>query len=142
MASRISDSVPIARGGSKPNGARGNPVTLVRIVVARNIAVQPRDAVPLNRPYITKSPVTMPIRLNATWISRNRSVGIPQVMTTSSTIWSEQDELIICRNLSHYNRLGTLLKPQRRRVCFEHSGPPCPHAARPFREGEVACACL
>jgi hypothetical protein len=50
----------------------GNPVTLVKIVVARNAAVQPGNAIPLNRPYKTMRPDRIPIKLRATWISRNR----------------------------------------------------------------------
>ena len=34
MAKRISERMPMARGGSKPNGASGKPVTLVKIVVS------------------------------------------------------------------------------------------------------------
>ena len=37
--------MPIARGGSKPNGAKGKPVKLVRIAVARNSTVHAPNAV-------------------------------------------------------------------------------------------------
>jgi hypothetical protein len=38
-ASRISEITPTTRGGSKRYGSSGKPVTLVRIVVRREIAV-------------------------------------------------------------------------------------------------------
>src|SRR5215469_18718242 len=86
MTRRISDRIPTARGGSKPNGGSGKPVTLVRIVVTRNTAVQPPNGCPVTRPYIISRPAARPIRLSVTWICRNRSVGIPQV-TIRTSIW-------------------------------------------------------
>jgi len=43
-------TTPTARGGSKPNGGNGNPVTLVRIAVARNKAIQALSVLPSNKP--------------------------------------------------------------------------------------------
>jgi hypothetical protein len=73
-----------ARGGSKPNGGNGRPVTLVRIVVVRNKAVQPPYALPVTKPYSTMRPDAIPIKLKRTWIWRNKSVGIPKVIAASS----------------------------------------------------------
>jgi hypothetical protein len=43
------------------------PVTLVKIVVARNNAVQPPNNLSTNRPYKTTTPERIPIKLKTTW---------------------------------------------------------------------------
>jgi hypothetical protein len=43
-------------------------VTLVKMVVTRNMAVHALSDRPVKRPYKTMKPDTIPIRLNATWI--------------------------------------------------------------------------
>lgn len=53
MVSRMSEITPTTRGGSKTNGGNRKPVMLVKIVVARNNAVQPPNDLPTNRPYKT-----------------------------------------------------------------------------------------
>ena len=58
--------MPTARGGSKPNGARGKPVTLVKMATMKNKAVQAPKACPVNRPYSTISPTTISTRLTRT----------------------------------------------------------------------------
>src|SRR5215468_5834348 len=56
----------------------------VRIVVTRNTAVHAPSGLSVNRPYNTRRPDAIPMRLRMTWICRNVSVGIPQVMTAST----------------------------------------------------------
>src|SRR5215510_10421172 len=73
--------IPTMRAGVRPNGASGKPVTPVRIVVTRKVAVQAGSGLPASRPYSTIKPDAIPIRLRMTWICRNVSVGIPQVIS-------------------------------------------------------------
>src|ERR1700724_3980067 len=80
-----SEMMPTMRGGSRPNGGSGNAVTLVRTVVARKSAVQPDSSLPPTRATRTISPDAMPIRLTTTWILRNTSVGMPQVILCPSS---------------------------------------------------------
>jgi hypothetical protein len=67
-ANKTSEITPTARGGSKPNGAKGKPERLVKIVVARKTAFQPPESRWVIRPYNTTKPARIPIRLTATWI--------------------------------------------------------------------------
>src|SRR5262249_23647685 len=78
--------MPTARGGSKPNGGSGKPVTLVRTVVARNRPVHPRSSLPASNPYRATRPDAMPTRLRMTWICKNVLVGIPQVIVLDSPL--------------------------------------------------------
>ena len=43
-----------------------NPVTLVAVVVVRNVAVHPLNRFAVSSPYTTTSPDKIPIKLNAT----------------------------------------------------------------------------
>ena len=67
-------------GRSLVKGKR-NPVTLVRTVVARKIAVQLSSFLPPSIPSRTTSPVTIPIRLMMTCSVVNVDSDIPKIMT-------------------------------------------------------------
>src|SRR5262245_37273618 len=66
-------------GSSRSNGKK-NPVTLVRIVVTRNTAVQPGSRCARSIPARTTSPVTMPIRLMTTCTSVKVASDMPRIM--------------------------------------------------------------
>jgi hypothetical protein len=64
----------------KPAAGNKNPVTLVKIVVARKRAVQPLILCELNMPYKTMRPDMIPIRLIATCSSVKLCIDMPRIM--------------------------------------------------------------
>src|ERR1700730_11714150 len=67
-------------GNSLSNGNR-NPVTVVKIVVTRNSAVQPGITLEPRSPYKTTRPETIPIRLMMTCSIVKVDKLIPRIMT-------------------------------------------------------------
>jgi hypothetical protein len=64
------------------NGKR-NPVTLVKTVVARKIAVAPSKRFLRNIPKRTNKPEPIPATLINTWTRVNVAVDMPKIMVSS-----------------------------------------------------------